>query len=163
MRISTEDLSLLPPHVRAQIQRQTGIAHPVDQPAKRWSPAIPTFGCLRCGGWGGAWSRDGSCPDPACAGPLRRFGSRMEARVHQRLRAALKPGQRLYCQVRLPLFTIAPEDGGVPMYLTVDFAVVDSVQALRLIDAKGKRVSRDWRRGAAAAGAWYGKIEEVSE
>lgn len=41
--------------------------------------------------------------------------------------------------------------------------VVVDRRIVRLVDAKSGRVSRDWRRGAAACEATYGlKVEEVS-
>ena len=130
-----------------------------------WSSAVATRGCLRCGAHEERvpFPPGDRCPGAGCGGALRRFGSRMEARVHARLRASLEPSQRLYCQVRLPLFSLVPEDSGIPMYITVDFAICTPGDLrVKLIDAKGKRVSRDWRRGAAAAEVWYGSIEEVS-
>lgn len=91
-----------------------------------------------------------------------RFPSKLEARVYKLLRAGLKPGERLYRQVRLPLLAVAPTDSGLPLYMTVDFAIV-SASGWRLVDAKSRRKSRDWERGKRALEATYGlRVEELS-
>lgn len=91
------------------------------------------------------------------------FPSKMEARVYERLLRELTPGERLYRQVRVPLLASAPDDSGKPLNITVDFVIVTKNNTLRWIDAKGKRQSRDWRRGKAAFEAQYGPLEEVTE
>lgn len=92
--------------------------------------------------------------------------SLMEGRVCDRLhleeRAKGLVGT-VYRQVRLPLWVLPPDGHGKPYYLTVDFAVIDGRKPNRYVEAKDpRRVSRDWRRGAAAFAASYGPIEEVS-
>ena len=109
-------------------------------PAKPWSAATAT-----------------TCVDG------HRHPSKMEARVCGRLGSECRrDGTVLYRQVRLPLLSIAPKENGVPMSACIDFAIVRGGKLLRLIDAKGSRVSREWKRGAAAVqAAWGVKIEEV--
>lgn len=94
----------------------------------------------------------------------RRFASKMEARVAARLKLELLPGEKLFYQVRLPLLGVTPTDAGIPLYLTVDFAIVNASGLWRLIEAKTKRVSRDWNRGKRACEATYGvTIEETDQ
>lgn len=95
----------------------------------------------------------------------RLHASKMEARVCAAVRAELLPHQTLFAQVRLPLFTLAPDPSGrAALYVTIDFVVWDRslCRIARLIDAKSPtRVSRDWRRGAAAAeGTYEVRVEE---
>ncbi len=97
-----------------------------------------------------------------------RHASQMEARVCGRLTQECDdfPGLgTLYQQARIPLWTLAPGKNDRPLYLTVDFVIVKDGKMVRAIDAKAKgRISRDWRRGAAAFEATYGiKIEEVDK
>lgn len=118
-------------------------AHHARRRGRRWSAATRT----RC--------------EQAHAHP-----SKMEARVCDRLyleqRAAGLVGT-IFRQVRLPLWVLGPDGHGRPHYLTVDFAIVDGRTPTRYLDAKARtRVSRDWRRGAAAFAMSYGPIEEVS-
>jgi len=92
-----------------------------------------------------------------------RHQSKVEARVCPVVRDAAPVGATVYRNVRLPLFALPPTDAGIPLYLNVDFVVVVDRRIVRLVDAKSGRVSRDWRRGAAACEATYGlKVEEVS-
>ena len=117
--------------------------HAQSPAGRRWSAATPT----ECG----------------CG---RKHPSKMEARVCARLRAELGRGQRLYHNARMPLFVLPPSETGTPHYLTVDFLITRSDGSVwRAIDAKAKgRVSRDWRRGAAAFQSTYGiKIEECDK
>ena len=97
-------------------------------------------------------------------GEVVTFPSKTEARVAERLlEEAKKTGDRVYRQVRIPLLSGAAGKKGVPLYLTVDFAVV-SGGVVRLIDAKTKRRGREWCRGKAMADAmpgWSVKVEEV--
>lgn len=87
--------------------------------------------------------------------------SKVEARVCRRVHDETVAPRRVYRNVRLPLFALPPTDAGIPMYLNVDFVVVEGTKIVRLVDAKTGRVSRDWRRGAAACEATYGlKVEE---
>ena len=44
------------------------------------------------------------------------------------------------------------------LYLTVDFCIVKDAKPVLWVDAKTKRVSRDWARGAAAFRASWGEI-----
>ena len=89
--------------------------------------------------------------------------SKVEARVCPVVRAEAPAGATVYRNVRLPLFALPPTDAGIPLYLNVDFVVVVDRRIVRLVDAKSGRVSRDWRRGAAACEATYGlRVEEVS-
>ena len=93
-----------------------------------------------------------------------RHPSKMESRVCARLTAeCAREGTTLYQQARIPLWTLAPGKRGRPLVLSVDFAIVRAGQLVRLVDAKAPgRISRDWRRGAAAAEAATGiTIEEV--
>lgn len=91
------------------------------------------------------------------------FPSKCEARVFDRLAAevAATPGARLYRQVPLWLHTISPNGRGVPYVLRVDFAVVVPGSAPRFVEAKTRRKSREWARGAAAARAAGYAIVEV--
>lgn len=92
-----------------------------------------------------------------------RHASKLEARVCDRLTRTLTPGQVLYQQVRLPLFVLAPNENGRPLYMTIDFAIVEHGLLLRLVDAKGRK-SREWDRGARALTATYGiEVEVISE
>ena len=87
--------------------------------------------------------------------------SKVEARVCRRVHDNTVAPRRVYRNVRLPLFALPPTDAGIPMYLNVDFVVIEGTKIVRLVDAKTGRVSRDWRRGAAACEATYGlKVEE---
>lgn len=87
--------------------------------------------------------------------------SKVEARVCARVHAETTAPRRVYRNVRLPLFALPQTDAGIPMYLNVDFVVVEGTKIVRLVDAKTGRVSRDWRRGAAACEASYNlKVEE---
>lgn len=127
---------------RAAAQAAAAILSEPDPPprqARAWSAARPT----------------------TCAGG-HRHASRLEAAVCERVTARVLPGQRLLQQLRLPLLTLAPDKRGRPLYASVDFAIVGFGGRIeRLIDAKG-RVSREWRRGAAALEAAYGiPVEEV--
>lgn len=93
-------------------------------------------------------------------GKLVTLPSKTEARVAERLIAETQArGERLYRQVRLPLLSIAPREGGTPFYVTVDFAIVGS-GGTRYIDAKTARKSPEWARGKAAAAASGYQIEE---
>lgn len=94
-----------------------------------------------------------------------RFPSKTEARVYARLRReAIAEGARLYRQVRFPLLSIAPNDKGVPLSISIDFALVYSDGRVRLIDAKAKKwKSRDWERGRRAAEACYGVAIEMTD
>ena len=88
--------------------------------------------------------------------------SKVEARVCKRVHDETVAPRRVYRNVRLPLFVLPPTETGIPMYLNVDFVVIEGTKIVRLADAKTGRVSRDWRRGAAACEATYGlKVEEV--
>ena len=104
---------------------------------------------------GRPWSnaRKAACP---CG---RTHPSRLERTVCLRLTAeAQATGCQLRQQVRFPLLAVP---GGLA--ITVDFVLWRSPTDWRAIDAKSPgRVSRDWRRGAAAFQASYGRaIEEV--
>lgn len=98
-----------------------------------------------------------------------RFASKTEARVYRRLKAELNAGERLYCHVAMPLWSLAPRSNGRPHTLNVDFILVrpqEGIGVWRAVDAKptGRRRSRDWARGAAAFEASYGiRIDEASE
>lgn len=89
-----------------------------------------------------------------------KFPSKMEARVYQRLVREYPSPNVIYRQVRLPLLSIAPESQGRPAYITIDFVVKQADQSLVYIDAKGGRVSRDWKRGRLAFEAQYGPLIE---
>ena len=91
--------------------------------------------------------------------------SRMQARVCDRLHLEARvTGARVYRQVRLPLLALAPKPDGTPHVLSIDFVVVEPGKPIRYVEAKDpRRVSRDWRRGAAAFAASWGPIEEVSQ
>ena len=92
--------------------------------------------------------------------------SKMEARVCDRLALLCRHwGYTLFQQVRLPLWNLAPGKLDRALVISIDFAIVEDGRLRRLIDAKSPtRVSRDWKRGAAAVEACYGiKVEEVSE
>lgn len=121
-------------------------------------------------------------------GQLVTFASKMEANVAMRLvrdvrlaneeqkrvneerrRSGLAdlPMARIYRQVRIPLFSIAPRDDasgkGTPYYLSVDFVIVNTDGSRRYIDAKSKYKSSDWARGRAAAQAELGITVEETE
>lgn len=94
----------------------------------------------------------------------RTHPSKMEAMVCARLRIeCVASGLTLYQQPRFALWSLAPDETGKPAYISVDFALVDRGQIVRVIDAKSPtRVSREWRRGALAFESAYGlKIECV--
>ncbi len=92
-----------------------------------------------------------------------RHASKVEARVCPVVRAEAPAGATVYRNVRLPLFALPPTDTGLALFLNVDFVVIVDRRIVRLVDAKSGRVSRDWRRGAAACEATYNvKVEELS-
>ena len=92
-----------------------------------------------------------------------RFPSKMEARVYQTLKTSMEEGDILYRQVRFPLLSSAPTETGVPLAFTVDFVIVRG-KGWRVVDAKGKRKSREWERGKRAFEACYGvPVEEVDK
>ena len=85
-----------------------------------------------------------------------RFPSRTEARVW-RLLIGLFGRPALRRQVRMPL--LAGETAtGVPLAITVDFVVVRNGRPILWIDAKTRRRSREWARGAAMFTATWGPI-----
>jgi hypothetical protein len=93
-----------------------------------------------------------------------RFPSKTEARVYRRLKDELVVGERRYCQVRFPLLAIGPVEKLRPLNFTVDFVIVRRDGTWRVIDAKTRRVSREWARGKAAFEATYNvKVEEVAQ
>jgi hypothetical protein len=100
---------------------------------------------------------------PTTSGGIQ-FPSKMEARVYARLLGELLPGQRLFRQVRFPLLSLAGHPRThVPLYVTIDFVIVEGVRIFRLIDAKCRRRSREWVRGKRAVEASLGlRVEEVS-
>jgi len=116
-----------------------------------------------------ARKRSWSNATPTACDCGRKHASKMEARVCARLRreidANILDALTLYQQVRFPLFSLAPNEKGAPHTITVDFVVCSGSHLFRAIDAKAKgRVSRDWRRGAAAFEATYGiRIEECDK
>jgi len=111
-----------------------------------------------------SWSAAQSTRIPWLHGKLRTFDSKTEARVAARLLAELPPGATIFCQVSVPLLSIAPREGGTPFYISIDFFVVEANGRFRAIDAKTRRKSREWARGRAAAERWLGcRIEECSE
>lgn len=89
----------------------------------------------------------------------------MEARVCDRLMIeCVAQGHALCQQVRFPLLSICPKMSGRPHTICVDFVVVDGRGTWRAVDAKSKRVSRDWPLRAAAFEATYGRpIAEVEK
>lgn len=97
------------------------------------------------------------------SGKIIRLPSKTEARVAERLLERAKAeGARIYRQVRVPLLSIAPQESGVPYYLTVDFVIVFQDNHEEWVDAKTARKSPEWMRGRAAAEAWLGvRIEET--
>ena len=144
-RMTLEELRRIRPELAAEIERE-GVTDPpakAGKPGAAWSAAKPTAV---------DWQ-----------GELVTLPSKTEARVARRLleEVAAAPGTRIYRQVRVPLLTIAPGRRGVPLYLTVDFVVVEPDGTEHWIDAKTKRRSREWVRGRAAAEAWLG--ERVAE
>lgn len=96
-----------------------------------------------------------------------RHDSKVEARVCASVYVEAVEPVRVYRNVRLPLWCLAPTATGIPMYARIDFAVVDGCRLVRLIDAKHAKAghaSRDWARGRAAVESTYGlKVEERSE
>jgi len=136
----------LPPHVQKLVRESEKTRTPTKadsspEPAKKkWSNAVPT-------------EVDGI-----------RFPSKTEAAVYRRLRHELEQGERLYCQVRFPLLAIGPVEKLRPLSFTVDFVIVQKDGTWRVIDAKTRRVSREWARGKAAFEATYNlKVEEVAQ
>ncbi len=122
----------------------------------RFAPSMPARGGKVAGR-----SHFNATPTTCDAG--HRHASKVEARVCPVVRRAAPDGATVYRNVRLPLFALPPTNAGIPLYLNVDFVVVVDRRIVRLVDAKSGRVSRDWRRGAAACEATYGlKVEEVS-
>ena len=115
-------------------------------------------------GAGKNWGTATQAKRTVCGG-YHSHASKMEARVCDRLRGEIQDGERLIQQARVPLWSIAPEIGDRPHYLSVDFIIVRDGKMHRAIDAKSPtRVSRDWKRGALAFEACYGiKIEETNQ
>ncbi len=105
--------------------------------------------------------------------------SKMEARVFERLRRELQPGERILRQIRMPLFSAASDARMRPLALTIDFAVLapntqdppnrlgpwhllpNCLGWVCWVEAKGRRKSRDWARGKAAFESTWGKIMET--
>lgn len=134
---------------------------------RRWSAAKPTDGS------------DGI-----------RYASKMEARVSDRLRAALGPEERLVCQPSFPLLVLEPGRDGKVARFTPDFAILTSRKPIylrgwtwlgsdqwlmhsqdtswhqqrglwiRFVEAKGARRSRDYTLRRDAFAATYGPIFE---
>jgi hypothetical protein len=96
-----------------------------------------------------------------------KFASKSEARAYQYLKRVLPEGHILFCQVRLPLMSLAHAKNRRPMYITVDFMICrhtgTKYEWLRAIDSKPPtKVSRDWKRGKAAFESCYGlKLEHI--
>lgn len=130
-------------------EKETGIGVSVPTSplpkTKKWSNAVKT---------------------PCGAG--HRHGSKMEARVCDRLRVEWGGDirYRLIQKPRLALYTLVGTDGVIP-YITPDFGVYDRLEQrlVRLIEAKNpKRISRDWpKRAKACEESGHPKIEEVDK
>jgi hypothetical protein len=92
-----------------------------------------------------------------------RHASKMEARVCNSVHRDLRADERCFLQVRWPLLAIGADPRGRPLYLTPDFTIVGADNRIRrVVEAKGRRVSRDWIRGKMAFEATCGvKITET--
>lgn len=90
-----------------------------------------------------------------------RFPSRMEARVYERLKRELGPGETLYRQYPIALTNLAPGRHGEVLRFTCDFAILRANGTWRFVEAKGARRSRDYPVRKAAAEKLRGPIEEV--
>lgn len=120
---------------RAKGKHRCGGAAPPPPAKQAWSAAEPTEAL---------WP----------SGEIVTFPSKTEAAVARRLlEECALTGDRLYRQVRIPLLSGAPGPKGVPLYLTVDFAVVSADGRVRYLDAKTKRKGREWVRGKSMAEA----------
>ncbi len=103
-----------------------------------------------------------------------RFDSKVEARVYERLVGEYGK-ENIFCHVRFPLLSGAPDSRGRALYMTVDFVVhgrggiftvkgVPKPNLWMAFDAKsGKRRSREWARGRSMFTATWGEIQEVDE
>lgn len=97
---------------------------------------------------------------PSACACGRTHPSKLERAVCARLTTeAQATGYQLRQQIRFPLLALPGR-----LAITVDFVLWRGPTDWRAVDAKPRRrVSRDWRRGAAAFAASYGlAIEEVS-
>ena len=120
----------------------------VVQPASRLPPHLKA-------GWGNA--------KPTHAHG-RRFGSKMELRIFERLLLQSEAfGGLLFVHVSFPLFNLAPDEKHGCARISIDFVLVGPDGSMRCIDGKPRNwKSRDWQRGARAFTALYGiEIELV--
>jgi hypothetical protein len=93
------------------------------------------------------------------------FASQTESRVYVRLRdECAASGLRLVLQPRMPAWSLGTNEYGRPLYVTPDFAILDGITLVRIVDAKPKNKkahSRDWNRGRRALESSYGiPVEE---
>src|SRR3990167_885739 len=107
-----------------------------------------------------------SAATPQFCAPGHRHASKMEAGVCERLtRECVETGLVLLQQLPMPLLILRDAKGCLPRPLRVDFGIYDPVagKLVRLVEAKSRRVSRDWpARRRAWELSWGLTIEEVS-
>lgn len=117
----------------------TAPAQPEEARGRKWSAAMPT-NCARG----------------------HRHPSKLEARVCAEAHAiGAAEGLEVLLQVRFPLLNLSTDDLGRVLYFTPDFTLVRFGKVVRVVEAKSRRVSRDWARGKRAFEACYGvKVEE---
>lgn len=128
-------------------------------------PSTPPAGPPQRGRLAGFLGRGHRTAQPTMLDGIK-FPSKTQARVYARLKVeAQADGARIYREARFPLLNLAPDERGLPSYLTVDFVLLYPDGTLRLIDAKAKRwKSAEWRRGKLAFEGFYGlKVEERSK
>lgn len=105
---------------------------------------------------------------PTSCGCGRRHPSKVQARVCLTLRAEVESsGGWVLHEVPLVLPNLAPRlaggsrkrprPPGAPFVLRVDFLAAWPDGRWKAVEAKTRRVSRDWPARAAAARAWYGR------
>lgn len=112
-------------------------------------PTLPT-GTLERRPWSNAV--------PTESGGIK-FASKTEARVYDRL-CEMFGAESVRCQVRMPLLAGAPKPNNRPLYMTIDFCIVESGCAKLWVDAKTKRKSREWARGKSLFEATWGRVIE---
>lgn len=158
------ELSDLGPGARAQAIAQ-GAKGKAGGPRK----ATRTYMCIQCcfaqvGPAGIACMVGGrlsDSPNAGCLGRVALFPSKGEAKAYAKLKTELKPGQRLYRSVRLPLWSLAVQTDGRVNYAEVDFVIVVEGVVVRILDRKGGWKNRETKRTYLAIEAAYGLPVEI--
>jgi|GEM_PF-5349619 len=97
-----------------------------------------------------------SSAKPTVAGDGIRYASKMEARVADRLRAALSPGERIVRQASFPLLVLEPGSDGKVARFAPDFIVVRTTEPENL-DGWTALGGETWRKDRSESECWDGK------